>query len=92
MTDPIEATLSDLRAPATIVARALGPRVVRVTLKPARGIRARRIMSLGPDLAMALGVDSVHIETGPHGVTLDIPTSRPRDSDARAHHVRGYVA
>jgi S-DNA-T family DNA segregation ATPase FtsK/SpoIIIE len=77
MTDPILATLASLRLPSHIVGRQTGPRVVRTILRPHPGIRVGRIVRAAPDLAVALGVDNVHVHASADGVVVDVPRAHP---------------
>lgn len=77
-------TSGDLRANANIIKRTLesfgipvemseinvGPKVTRYTLKPADGVKISQILSLNPDLALALAAHPIRIEAPIPGKSL----------------------
>jgi len=76
--DRVEAVLAAHRAPARITGGTVGPRVIRFFLHPAPQTRFAAIRALADDLALALKVPALRVETGPEGVVLEFPHPAPR--------------
>jgi S-DNA-T family DNA segregation ATPase FtsK/SpoIIIE len=69
----IEATLADLKVPASVASSTTGPRFTRHVLIPDRGIRVSRLARVSGDLALALDVPSVRMD----GNALEVPRLDP---------------
>jgi len=85
----IEETLSNFGVEAKVVHIVKGPVVTRYEIKPAPGVRVRRIKELDNDLAMALAARSVKIEApipGKAAVGIEVP-----NSDVTFVHLRSLI-
>lgn len=74
----IEETLSNFGVDAKVVHIVKGPAVTRYELRPAPGVRVRRIKELDNDLAMTLAAKAVKIEApipGKAAVGIEVPNS-----------------
>jgi S-DNA-T family DNA segregation ATPase FtsK/SpoIIIE len=74
----IEETLANFGVEAKVVHIVKGPAVTRYELRPAPGVRVRRIKELDNDLAMALAARAVKIEApipGKAAVGIEVPNS-----------------
>jgi S-DNA-T family DNA segregation ATPase FtsK/SpoIIIE len=69
----IEAVAAALKVPVTVVSEARGPAFTRYGLRPGPKVRVRRVQLLAPDLALALGVESVRIDPDPDAIGLEVP-------------------
>jgi S-DNA-T family DNA segregation ATPase FtsK/SpoIIIE len=69
----IEATLADLRTPVRVVSAVQGPSFTRYGLRPEPGVRVSRVLRLGADLALALGVETVRLEPDADAIGLEVP-------------------
>ena len=85
----IEETLSNFGVEAKVVHIVKGPVVTRYEIKPAPGVRVRRIKELDNDLAMALAARSVKIEApipGKAVVGIEVP-----NTDVTFVHLRSLI-
>jgi len=74
----IEETLANFGVEAQVIHIVRGPVVTRYELKPAAGVRVRRIKELESDIAMSLAARSVKIEApipGKAAVGIEVPNS-----------------
>ena len=69
----IETTLAGLKTPVRVISSARGPTFTRYGLRPEPGVRVARILRLGADLALALGVETVRLEPDADAIGLEVP-------------------
>ena len=74
----IESTLAALKLPATVISAQHGPTFSRYGIRPAPHIRVSRILRVGADLALALGVESVRLEQDADAIACEVPRSDPQ--------------
>lgn len=85
----IEETLSNFGVDAKVVHIVKGPAVTRYELRPAPGVRVRRIKELDNDLAMTLAAKAVKIEApipGKAAVGIEVP-----NTDVTFVHLRSML-
>jgi len=85
----IEETLANFGVEAKVVHIVKGPAVTRYELRPAPGVRVRRIKELDNDLAMTLAAKAVKIEApipGKAAVGIEVP-----NSDVTFVHLRSML-
>lgn len=76
----IKKTLNNFGINVEIVEVEIGPGVTRFSLKPGEGVKLSKILSLQNDIALALGIPNLYIETpipGKAVLGVEIPNIKP---------------
>lgn len=75
--DRVESVLAAHHAPGRVTGGTVGPRLIRFCLDPAPHTRFSAVRGLADDLALALRVNSLRIDHGHEGITIEFPNPDP---------------
>jgi S-DNA-T family DNA segregation ATPase FtsK/SpoIIIE len=76
--DRVEAVLATHRVPGRITGGTVGPRQISFNFDPAPQVRVSAVKRLAEDLALALRVPQLRVNSGVEGIVLSFPNPQPR--------------